>query len=152
MKGFLFVGLFPWWVPSYIFSVFFLIRSCQLQIGTCRGCLPSISTRIKSCIPAAADLQHPLKEFRVESRNKALCVQEKTGRTGLYIVRYSQGLILWAQFLYLLLYRKALKSGWWQFLMTNRSPLNPPTLSLWSSFSELSEVLSPRLQSSYCPK
>ena len=45
----------------------------SLQIGTCHGCLPSISTRIKSCAAAAADLHHPLKEFRVESRNEALC-------------------------------------------------------------------------------
>ena len=45
----------------------------QLQIATCQGHLPSASTRIKSCATAAADLQHSLKEFRVESRNKALC-------------------------------------------------------------------------------
>jgi len=34
--------------------------------------LPSTSTRIKSCAAAAADLQHPLKEPRMESRNEAL--------------------------------------------------------------------------------
>ena len=34
----------------------------------------------------------------------------KTGRTSLQIVRYFQELILWAQFLYLLISRKALKS------------------------------------------
>ena len=32
------------------------------------------------------------------------------------------------------------------------SLLSFPPLPLWSSFSELSEVLSPRLQSSFCPK
>jgi len=35
----------------------------------------SISTRIKSCAAAAADLAHPLKEFNVESRNEAPCAQ-----------------------------------------------------------------------------
>jgi len=47
---------------------------CQSQIGPCCGSLPSTSTRIKSCVAAAANLQHPLKEFRVESRNEAFCV------------------------------------------------------------------------------
>ena len=55
---------------------------------------PSTSIRINSCAAAAADLQHPLKEFSVESRNKVLCAQGKIGRTGLYIIRYSQELIL----------------------------------------------------------
>ena len=41
---------------------------CQLQIGTCQGCLPSTSTGIKSCAAAAADLQHPLK--RVHGREQ----------------------------------------------------------------------------------
>ena len=52
----------------------------------------------------------PWKEFRVEGRHEALCAQEKTGKTGFQIVRYFQKLILWAQFLYLLKSRKALKS------------------------------------------
>ena len=46
---------------------------CEPQIGTCRGCLPSASKRIKSRAAAAADLEHPLKGVRVESRNEALC-------------------------------------------------------------------------------
>ena len=40
----------------------------------CSGCLSSACTRITSCAMAAAFLQHPLKEFRVESRNEVLCV------------------------------------------------------------------------------
>ena len=40
----------------------------------CHGCLSSASTRITSCAMAAAFLQHPLKEFRVESKNEVLCV------------------------------------------------------------------------------
>ena len=46
---------------------------CELQIGTCHGCLASTSKRIKSQVAAAADLEHPLKGVRVESRNEALC-------------------------------------------------------------------------------
>ena len=45
----------------------------QPQTCSCHGCLSSNSTRIKSCAAAASDLQHPLKEFRVESRSGALC-------------------------------------------------------------------------------
>ena len=58
------------------------------------GCLPSASIRIKSCDASAADLQHPKKEFRVESRNEAVCAQGKAGRAGLQIVRHSQELII----------------------------------------------------------
>ena len=58
-----------------------MMGPCQLT-GICHGCLPSTSTKIKPCAAAAADLQHPLKEFRVESRNVALC-SGKTGRAGL---------------------------------------------------------------------
>ena len=50
---------------------FFKYCVCQLQIGTCHGCLPSTSTRIKSCAAAVADLQHPLTELRMDSRNEA---------------------------------------------------------------------------------
>ena len=40
----------------------------QLQIGTWHRCLPSSSTRIKSCAVAAADLQYPLKEVLCEDQ------------------------------------------------------------------------------------
>ena len=74
---------------------------CQPRIGTCCGCLPSTSTRIKSCGTAADDLQHPRRSsgWRAEMRDLALW---ETGRTGLQIVRYSQEPILWAQFLHFL--------------------------------------------------
>ena len=36
--------------------------------------LPSTSTGLKRAA-AAVDLQHPLEEFRVESRSEALCAQ-----------------------------------------------------------------------------
>ena len=49
-------------------------------------------------------------EFRVENRNEAFCALEKTGRTGLQIIRYFQELILLTQFLCLLTCRKTLKS------------------------------------------
>ena len=44
-------------IASFFHSVL-----CQLQVGSCYGHLPSISTRIKSCTASAADVQHPLKE------------------------------------------------------------------------------------------
>ena len=48
---------------------------CQLQIGACRGHLPSASAETDSCAAAAAELQHSPKEFRVES--EALCALGK---------------------------------------------------------------------------
>ena len=95
---------------------------------------------------------------REEMRNSVL--EGKTGRTGLQIVRYSQEPILWAQFLYLLISRKALHgdicSSWLAktckkkkkclIACTSPSPefriyWHSPLL-LWSSFSELSDMLS----------
>lgn len=64
------------------------------QVLTAKWHSPSTSVRIKSHVPAAADLQHPLKELRVQSRNEAPCAQGKTGSTGLPIVKYSQEPIL----------------------------------------------------------
>ena len=49
-------------------------------------------------------------QFKVESRNELPCAQGKTGRASLQAVRYFQKPILWAQFLYLPISRKALKS------------------------------------------
>ena len=56
--------------------------------------LASTSSRIKSCAAVPADLQHLLKECRVESRREVLCAQRNTGRPGLQIARYSEELIL----------------------------------------------------------
>ena len=47
------------------------------QVSTTDWHLPFTSTRIKSCAAAAADLQHPLEEFKVKSRNEALCALGK---------------------------------------------------------------------------
>ena len=43
-------------------------QCCQLQTGTCQGCLPSTSARIKSCAAAASDLQHLLKGVHVREQ------------------------------------------------------------------------------------
>ena len=57
--------------------------------------LPSTSIRMKSCAPAAANLQHPLQELRAESRKGRPVLRGKPGRTGLpMIAEYSQELIL----------------------------------------------------------
>ena len=69
--------------------------------------------------------------WRSEGREKkwgTLC-SRKTARTGLQIVRYTQELILWAQFLYLLISRKVLKffmakivfHGWQKLHTTSRN-------------------------------
>ena len=68
-----------------------------------------LASRIKSCIPAAADLQQPLKEFRRRAGTRPSVLPE-TGRTGLRRAGYSQELTVLAQFLYLFISRKALKS------------------------------------------
>ena len=55
-------------------------------------CLPSTSTKIKSYVTAAADLQQLLKEFRVESRNEALCAP---GKLAGQVLRYLDILRSW---------------------------------------------------------
>ena len=95
------------------------IRKCQLQIATCHGHLPSTSTRIKSCVAAAADLQHLLKGVQGKDKEWGTLVLGEVvgGRKGgeernwqdRSSDRYFQELILWAQFLYLLIFRKPLK-------------------------------------------
>ena len=48
-----------------------------MSASTTNRHLPGTSMRIKSCAATAADLQHPLKEFRVEGRNEAFCAPRK---------------------------------------------------------------------------
>ena len=95
--------------PELPFRVNFHIHLdgwCQLQIGTCHLPLQGLNHALRQLLTFTT----PWKELRVESRNEALCALGKTGRTGLQIVRYFQEPILWAQFLNLLISRKALKS------------------------------------------
>ena len=76
---------------------------CQLQNGTCRGCL--------SFTPQG--LNHVLQQLSCWPSTLPEGVQGGgvgPGRTDLQIVRYSQKLILWAQSLYFLISRKELKS------------------------------------------
>ena len=58
-----------------------------------------------SCWPPA-----PLEGAQDGEQKWGTLCSLKPGRTGLQIVRYSQELIFWAQFLYVLVSRKALKS------------------------------------------
>lgn len=138
---------------------------CQLESGTCH--LPL--QRLNLELPQLLTLSTPWKELRVEIRSKTLCALGKTGRTGLQIVGYFQGKILWAQFLHLLISRKALKSFLvisapmassnlhetssnllWNACLTACTPLHPSHLFadlspyfFGASFSELSEMLPP---------
>ena len=107
-----------------------------------------------------------LKVFRVES------VHPENFRTGLQIVRYSQEHFLWTQFLHLLISRKALKSF---MVMTVSCDFTRTARTFWkinmfdcmyflftkimyilflpstSLNRHMAEVLSPGLQTSYCP-
>ena len=66
------------------------IMSIPLYVGSRHGCLPSMSTRSRSFVLLVQLLtfKTPSREFRVLSRNEALCDQGKTGRTGAQTVRY----------------------------------------------------------------
>ena len=77
-----------------------------LQIGTCHLPLHGLNYEPLQ-LPT---FNTPWKEFRVEIRNEALWILGKTGRPGLQIVRYFQKKILWVQFLYLLISRRAVTS------------------------------------------
>ena len=85
-------------------------QNCKPQTGTCHGHLPSTLTRMKLCAATADDLQHPLKEFRMGSRHEPLYASGTLAGQVFSQLRYSQELILWTQFLYILISRKALKS------------------------------------------
>ena len=52
-------------------------KGLKSMMSTTNWHLPSISTRIKSCAAATADLRHSPKELRMESRNEALCALAK---------------------------------------------------------------------------
>ena len=65
---------------------------------------------LESWATAAADPQHSLKRAQGNDQKWGTLCSEKTGRTGLQIVRYFQKKTLWAQFLHLLISGKALKS------------------------------------------
>ena len=77
-----------------------------LQTGTCHLPLQGLNYEPLQ-LPT---FNTPWKEFRVEIRNEALWALGKTGRTGLQIVRCFQKKILWVQFFYLLIPRRAVTS------------------------------------------
>ena len=102
----------------------------------------------------------------MKSTDEALCALEKTGRTGLQIIRYFQGTILQAQFLYLLKHRKVIKSfmvmsapeTFCKKYMLNcmYSPFTKITYILtipylFGAVSQLSEMLSPGQMLSSAP-
>ena len=64
------------------------ILKAESTVSTTNWHLSSTSIRINSGATAAADLNTPWKEFRMESGNETLCASGKTGRMGLQIVRY----------------------------------------------------------------
>ena len=169
-------------VPFSVFSTFMAfppLPLCQLQLalasGTCHPPLPGLNHVLLQLLTSNTPWRSP--EWRAETRHSVFW-ENWQGRSS---NRYSWELILWAQFLYLLISRKALKSFmcnncflWLEEVSQDQQKFStkkyvldckctpplpeshihcpPCPLPLWSSFSELSEVLSPRPQSSYCLK
>ena len=148
-------------------------KTSVVLLSTTNWSFPSSSTRINSCAVAVTDLQYRLKGVQGgEQKWSTPCSgrnwQDRT------VDRYFQELILWVQFLYLLylIISKSTKilygdncfswlaETFWKnmFLIACIPPswkshiCWPSPLPLRSSFLELTEVLSPELQSSFCPK
>ena len=145
-------------------------KSCQLQTGTFHLPLQGLNHILPQ-----------LLTFNIPERSSGWCFRGEAlfsfgGKLAEQVFRYFQELILWAQFLYLLVSSKALKS----FLVTtvpmprkkhhetNRNLLEKYGLHcMYSPFTkityidlpthtptswELAELLSPGLQSSFRPK
>ena len=147
------------------------VKQCQLSIDTCHLPLQGLNHVLLQLLT----FNTPWKESRVESRNEAFCAWGKTGRTGLQIDIFKEP-ILWAQFLYLFISKitkilhgddcsswlaesfiRLTETFWKMMPCSTPSPklhIYCPTYNspLWSSFPELSEVLSPGLQFSFCPR
>ena len=143
-------------------------RPCWLQTGICHLPLQGLNHMLLQLLTANI----PWREFRVDSRKEALCAWEKlTGHA--FRDWCLQELISWAQFLHLLISKKVRKS--FMVMTVSRDQQKPSAkkpmcltlsippspksrkyypvpLPLWSNFSELSEGLSPRLQSPFCPQ
>ena len=151
-------------------SKILIIKRCQLQTGTYQELLQATELHQQgplpsACATAAADLP-TLPKGNLGRRGRPSVLQGNWWNRSLD--RYFQELILWSQSLHLLTSRKALnplmvtsvphseKLLWSKLTIALNSPfttilcIDLPPLPLWSSLSELSEVLSPRLQSSSC--
>ena len=148
-------------------------QSVSTTNGTCH--LPL--QELKPVLLQLLNFNTPWKEFREKSRNEAFCAWGKTGRTGLQIDIFKEP-ILWAQFLYLLISKITkilhvddcslwlaesfirLTETFWQIhtwchvvpLHQNYIYTALPTTRLFGAVSQLSEVLSPGLQFSFCPR
>ena len=93
-------------------------NTCLLQIGICHLPLQGLNHVLLI-------FKTPWKEFRVESRNEALCALGKTGRTGLQIVRHFWSwfyepkiLIFFSSYL-----EKHQNPSWWhRCLLTKQEP------------------------------
>ena len=149
------------------------VKQCQLPTDTSHLPLQGLNHVLLQLLT----FNTPWKESRVESRNEAFCAWGKTGRTGLQIDIFKEP-ILWAQFLYLLISKITkilhvddcslwlaesfirLTETFWQIhtwchvvpLHQNYIYTALHTTRLFGAVSQLSEVLSPGLQFSFCPR
>ena len=137
---------------------------CQLQIGTSIGACHLPLQGLNHVLLRLLIFNIPWKEFGVHSRNETFSVPGKTGRTGLQIVIFKSQFYEPNSCISSYLEKQENPSQWWLFLVTSRKLLQKnmcliagtllspklhiywhSSLPLWSSFSELPEVLSPRL-------
>ena len=130
--------------------------------------LPSPSTGVKSCDAAAAELQHPMKEARDGDQKRGTVCFGKNWQTR-SSDRHVQETILGPQF-QCIIPKSALKSckvktapvtsrnflqnlfGCLYSTFTKITYILSFPLLFWSNFSELSEIPSPGLQSSFWSK
>ena len=146
--------------------------SLQLHTSTYHRHLLSTSIRIQSCAAASADLQLLLNVVKAGEKKWEFLCSGKTGRTclqihifrtwfyelNLWISTYLEKhwIPSWLHQLFVTS-RKFCKGFWLHELPFHQNHIYWTTLvsrhtPLWSSFSELSEVLSSGLQSSFCPQ
>lgn len=137
-------------------------------LSTTNWHLPSTSTGIKSRAAIAAHFQYTLKEFRVEIRHEALCDISKTGKIYLQIDIFRRWFYETNFYISSGLEKHENPSWWCLLLTTSRNLLqknmcliawtchSPKShihrfspIPLYSSFSELSDIPSPRMQSSF---
>ena len=150
-------------------SLLYTCECCQLQTGTCQEHCQRLNKKGACHLPLGRlnprVLQLSSLPWGSSGCIEALCSRE-SGGTDLQRIRYFQELISWSQSLHLFISRKALNpfmvtsapcdqmknfckiSAWLSWAPPSpKSYILIPPLPFWSSFSELPEVLSPRLQS-----
>ena len=99
------------WPKQEIYLLSHLVNyNLTLSIGICHLLLKWLNHVLRQLL----NLNTQWKQFKVEELMRHSVIRETLAKTGFQIARYFQEPILWAQFLYLLMSRKLIKS----FMMT----------------------------------